>query len=111
MIGQFTALGPRYFGSNEGWKQIEPIFGVSRDSEPSHKAFQQKYTLPFPLVADTSGAVQKAYRVPDSIWGKTKRVSFLVGPDGKIARVFPDVDPGVHAKELLGIIATLKGGK
>jgi len=87
------------------------IFGVSRDSEPSHKAFQQKYTLPFPLVADTSGAVQKAYHVPDSIWGKTKRVSFLIGPDGKIARVFPDVDPGVHAKELLAIIATLKGGK
>src|SRR5262245_16206578 len=85
------------------------IVGVSRDSEPSHKAFQQKYTLPFPLVADTSGAVQKAYRVPDSIWGKTKRVSFLVGPDGKIARVFPDVDPGVHAKELLGIISKLKG--
>ena len=87
------------------------IFGVSRDSEPSHKAFQQKYTLPFPLVADTSGAVQKAYRVPDTLWGSTKRVSFLVGPDGKIARVFPDVDPGVHAKDLLAIITSLKGAK
>jgi peroxiredoxin Q/BCP len=87
------------------------IFGVSRDSEPSHKAFQQKYTLPFPLVADTSGAVQKAYRVPNSVWGSTKRVSFLVAPDGKIVRVFPDVDPGVHAKEMLGVITTLKGGK
>jgi len=87
------------------------IFGVSRDGEPSHKAFQQKYTLPFPLVPDTSGAVQKAYRVPSNIWGGTKRVSFLVGPDGKIAKVFPDVDPGVHAKELLGVIASLKGAK
>jgi len=87
------------------------IFGVSRDAEPSHKAFQQKYTLPFPLVADTSGAVQKAYHVSDSIWGRTKRVSFLVGPDGKIARVFPDVDPGVHAKELLGVIASLKAAR
>jgi peroxiredoxin Q/BCP len=85
------------------------IFGVSRDAEPSHKAFQQKYTLPFPLVADTSGAVQKAYHVPSTVWGGSKRVSFLVGPDGKIARVFPDVDPGVHAKEMLGVIATLKG--
>ena len=87
------------------------IFGVSRDAEASHKAFMQKYTLPFPLVADTSGAVQKAYHVPSNIWGGTKRVSFLIGPDGKIARVFPDVDPGVHAKELLGIIATLKAAK
>jgi peroxiredoxin Q/BCP len=87
------------------------IFGVSRDAEPSHKAFQQKYTLPFPLVADTSGAVQKAYHVPNSVWGTTKRVSFLIGPDGKIARVFPDVDPGVHAKDLLNIITSLKAGK
>ena len=55
--------------------------------------------------------MQKAYHVPRPIWGGTKRVSFLVGPDGKIARVFPDVDPGVHAKELLGIIASLKGAK
>jgi len=84
------------------------IFGVSRDPEPSHKAFQQKYTLPFPLVADTSGAVQKAYHVPSNMWGGTKRVSFLVGPDGKIAKVFPDVDPGVHAKELLAVIGALK---
>ena len=85
------------------------IFAVSRDSEPSHKAFREKYTLPFPLVADTSGAVQRAYRVPNRVWGIAARVTFLVGPDGKIARVFPDVDPGVNAKELLGIIATLKG--
>ena len=83
------------------------IFGVSRDPEPSHKAFMQKYTLPFPLVADPSGAVQKAYRVPSTIWGASKRVSFLVGPDGKIARVYPDVDPGVHAKELLAAITAL----
>ena len=87
------------------------IFGVSRDPEPSHKAFMAKYTLPFPLVADTSGAVQKAYHVPSNIWGGSKRVSFLIAPDGKVVRVFPDVDPGVHAKELLGIISSLKGAK
>ena len=87
------------------------IFGVSRDPEPSHKAFMAKYALPFPLVADTSGAVQKAYHVPSNLWGGTKRVSFLIGPDGKVARVFPDVDPGVHAKELLGIISSSKGAK
>jgi thioredoxin-dependent peroxiredoxin len=83
------------------------IFGVSRDPEPSHKAFMQKYTLPFPLVADPSGAVQRAYRVPSTIWGGSKRVTFLVGTDGRIARVYPDVDPGVHAKELLAAIASL----
>jgi peroxiredoxin Q/BCP len=87
------------------------IFGVSRDPTPSHLAFMKKYTLPFPLVPDPSGAVQKAYRVPSLSEGIAARVSFLIAPDGKVARVFPDVDPGVHAKELLGVIASLKGGK
>ena len=85
------------------------IFGVSRDSESSHLAFMKKYTLPFPLVPDPSGAVQKAYRVPSLFPGIAARVSFLVGPDGNIARVFPDVDPGPHATELLGVIAALEG--
>jgi peroxiredoxin Q/BCP len=87
------------------------IFGVSRDPAPSHLAFMKKYTLPFPLVPDPSGAVQKAYRVPSLHEGIAARVSFLIGPDGKVARVFPDVDPGVHARELLGVIASLRGGK
>jgi len=53
--------------------------------------------------------VQRAYRVPDGFPGVAKRVSFLVGPDGKIARVWPDVDPGVHATDVLGAIDALKG--
>jgi peroxiredoxin Q/BCP len=85
------------------------IFGVSRDSEDSHRAFRDKYSLPFPMVADTSGAVQRAYHVPDGFPGVAKRVSFLVGPDGKIARVWPDVDPGVHATDVLAAIDALKG--
>jgi thioredoxin-dependent peroxiredoxin len=84
------------------------IFGVSRDSEESHRAFREKYRLPFPMVADTSGAVQRAYHVPDGFPGVAKRVSFLIGPDGKIARVWPDVDPGVHAGDVLGTIEALK---
>lgn len=84
-----------------------PIYGVSRDSEESHRAFQDKYKLPFALVADPSGDVQRAYHVPGA--GVAKRVSFLVGPDGKIVRVWPNVDPGVHASEVLAAIAALKG--
>ena len=87
------------------------LFGVSRDSEDSHRAFRDKYKLPFPMVADTSGAVQRAYHVPDGFPGVAKRVSFLVGPDGKIARVWPDVDPGVHATDVLGAIDALNPKK
>jgi peroxiredoxin Q/BCP len=81
------------------------IFGVSRDDEASHKAFRDKYKLPFVLVADGSKAAQHAYHVPGLL--VASRVSFLVGPDGKIARVWPKVDPVVHASEVLGAVTAL----
>jgi peroxiredoxin Q/BCP len=72
------------------------IFGVSRDSEQSHAAFRAKHALPFPLVSDQDGKVAQAYGVSSTL-GHASRVTFLVGADGKVARVWPDVDPGVHA--------------
>jgi peroxiredoxin Q/BCP len=83
------------------------IFGVSRDSEASHAEFRKKHELPFPLVADESGAVQTAYGVPSRL-GKAARVSFLVDGGGRIARVWPDVDPGVHADEVLAAAQELQ---
>ena len=76
------------------------IFGVSRDSAESHREFQQHHALPFALAADESGVVQKAYGVPSKL-GHAARVTFLVGRDGRVVRVFPDVDPAVHANEVL----------
>ncbi|HVV50756.1 MAG TPA: peroxiredoxin [Polyangia bacterium] len=86
------------------------IFAVSRDTDASHKGFRAHYHLPFPMVADTSGAVQKAYGVPSVAPGIdiAARVTFLIGPDGKIARVWPKVDPVVNAKEVLGAVAELR---
>jgi len=83
------------------------IFGVSRDDESSHTAFRDKYSLPFPLVADPSGTVQRSYGVPNRIPGLASRVTFLVAADGSIAKVWPDVDPAVHADEVLAAIAKL----
>ncbi|HEX5101589.1 MAG TPA: peroxiredoxin [Polyangiaceae bacterium] len=82
------------------------IFGVSRDSAESHDEFQTKHALPFPLVADENGALSRAYGV-SSTFGLDSRVTFLVGVDGRIAHVWPDVDPGVHAKE---VIAAARAG-
>ena len=76
------------------------IFGVSADSPESHAKFIAEHHLPFPLVSDESGEVAKGYGVPKRIFGYL-RISFLVGADGKIAQVWPDVDPGVHATEVL----------
>ena len=82
------------------------IFGVSRDSEESHAEFRAKHALPFPLVSDEDGAVSQAYGV-SSTMGLAARVSFLIGPDGRVARVWPDVDPGVHAKEVLAAVRSM----
>ena len=79
------------------------IFGVSRDSQQRHTQFRADHQLPFPLVADEDGSVSRAYGVP-SLLGMTSRVTFLVGKDGKVLRVWPNVDPGVHAEELLAAI-------
>jgi peroxiredoxin Q/BCP len=91
----------------DAWRRYEKkgvvIFGVSRDSDDSHREFRSHNSLPFPLVADENGSIDRAYGVP-SFLGMSKRVTFLVGPDGKIAHVWPDVDPGVHADDVLGAV-------
>jgi peroxiredoxin Q/BCP len=79
------------------------VFGVSRDSKQSHAAFRNSHQLPFSLVADEDGAVTQAYGVSSTL-GMSSRVTFLIGADGKVSRVWPDVDPGVHAKEVLAAI-------
>jgi peroxiredoxin Q/BCP len=82
------------------------IFGVSGDSQGSHEHFRQKHALPFTLVADESGRVERAYGV-SSLFGLASRVTFLIGADDKVARVWPEVDPGVHAAEVLAAADTL----
>jgi thioredoxin-dependent peroxiredoxin len=87
-------------------KQNVKIVGVSQDSEASHAQFRNKYKLPFLLAADTDGSITKAYGV-GSTMGMSARVSFLVDREGKIAQSWPDVDPGVHAQEVLAAAAKL----
>ena len=86
------------------------IFGVSRDSEKRHMAFRRDHKLPFPLVSDESGAAQKAYGVPTRYMILAARVTFLVDRDGRIAHVWPDVDPGVHVDEVLAAVKALGPG-
>jgi peroxiredoxin Q/BCP len=82
------------------------VFGVSSDDVDSHRAFAAEHQLPFPLLADTEAHIADAYGVPH-MGGFMQRVTFLIGADGKVARVFPSVDPGVHADEVLAAIAAL----
>jgi peroxiredoxin Q/BCP len=84
------------------------IFAVSRDSTASHRSFRDHHKLPFAMAADESGRVQQSYGVP-SRFGMASRVTFLVGRDGKIARVYPEVNPALHADEVLAAVKQLGG--
>lgn len=80
------------------------VFGVSTQDAESHVAFIEKFELPFDLVVDADGEVAEAFRVPLNR-GMAARQTFLIDATGKIKRVWLDVDPGGHAKELLAAIA------
>ena len=83
------------------------VLGVSVDSVKSHGKFAEKYQLPFTLLADEKKEVVRRY----GVWGKKKfmgreyegtlRTSFLIDPKGKIAKIYKDVNPAVHAEEVV----------
>jgi len=91
------------------------LFGISPDSVASHQKFRDKYSLPFPLLADTGHAVSEAYGVwgPKTFMGReymgVDRATFIVAPDGNVARVFPKVTPAGHALQILNALRELKG--
>jgi len=82
------------------------ILGVSIDSEKSHKKFENKYTLPFPLLADTEKDIVNKY----GVWGEkmmygrkymgTFRVTFLINEQGKIDHIIEKVDTKDHAAQI-----------
>ena len=75
------------------------VVGVSMDSEASHKAFKEKYGLPFTLVADSDGAVTKAYDVDGG--GYSKRVTYIINGAGIIEKVFETIKTQTHAQDIL----------
>jgi peroxiredoxin Q/BCP len=77
------------------------VFGISRDTAEKHAKFRAHHQLPFALVADNAGTVQAAYGVPNKLPGIAARVTFLIGRDGKIARIWPNVDPVLNVTEVL----------
>lgn len=91
-----------------GFKRLDVIVvGVSTDSVKSHKSFVEKYNLPFALLSDENKEVVKLY----GVWGKKKfmgreyngtfRTSFLINPKGKIEKIYKNVKPAEHSKEVL----------
>lgn len=84
------------------------LLGVSLDDIKSHQAFAAKYHLPFPLLSDPDGEVAKRYGSLFKLWPLkfAKRHSFIIDPEGRVARVYRDVDPATHSDE---VISDLEG--
>jgi peroxiredoxin len=83
------------------------IVGVSKDSVASHKKFTDSCGLNFPLISDTDGELCQSYGtwVEKSMFGKKymgiARTTFLIDPNGKIEKIWPDVSVLGHAQEVL----------
>ena len=90
------------------------VFGVSNDTVDSHQSFSEEFKLPFPLLADTNKEIIEPYQA----WGEREllgkisegviRISYLINPEGKVAKVYPQVNPAKHAQEVLEDIHTFK---
>ena len=88
--------------------------GASADSVESHRKFKEKYDLPYPLIADSDHSIAESYGVwqKKSMFGKKymgiARTTFLIAPDGRIARVFEKVNPLGHAADIAAEIEALR---
>lgn len=88
------------------------IVGVSSDSEASHKKFIAAHDLPFPLIADPDHRLQEQMGVwgEKSMYGRkymgTFRTTFLIGPDGRITRIFgpKEIKTKIHADQILAVL-------
>ena len=86
------------------------ILGVSLDSAESHDKFAKKFSLPFPLLADTEGSVAKEY---GALWKLgpiryARRQTFIIDPQGRIAKIYRKVDAATHSQEVIKDLKVLQ---
>jgi peroxiredoxin Q/BCP len=82
------------------------VVGISSDSVASHKAFAEKYNLPFTLLADTGGSVRKEWGVGRTLGLIPGRVTYVIDPEGVVKRRFSSqFSPKKHIDEALAVIS------
>jgi thioredoxin-dependent peroxiredoxin len=82
------------------------ILGISFDGIEANRKFAEKYQFNFPLLCDVEKKIGLAYGATDSVdRDAPKRMSFLIGADGKIEKVWPKVSAGAHPGEVLASLA------
>ena len=104
-------------GIRDAWGEFEAagavVLGVSPDTVTKHAKFREKFDLPFPLLADADHAVSELYGVwkEKTRYGRTYmgivRSTFVIDPDGVVAKVMPNVKPATHADDVLAVLKRL----
>lgn len=86
------------------------VVGISLDDVKSHAEFAAKYHVPFPLLSDADQKTAVEYGVLTSMMGKhyAKRTTFLIDPQGRIAKIYRDVDPEKNSAQVLDDLSRLK---
>ena len=93
------------------------VLGVSPDDTASHVRFKEKYELPFTLLADPDHTVAEEYGAwgEKTRYGRTSvgiiRSTFVIGPDGTVAKAMRNVTPATHADDVLAVLASDGGGR
>lgn len=98
-------------GIRDSWDEFEAagvaVVGVSFDSEQSHRHFRKRHRLPFALAADTDRAIAAAFgvyqarRLSHRMLPFARRVAFLIDKNGRVAQVYPRVNPAHQARQVL----------
>ncbi len=78
------------------------VIGISSDGVESHAKFAEKYQLPFILLSDSKKNVQRLFKLPKILFGLyTKRITFVINKEGKVAYIHDNFRPDSHIKEAL----------
>ena len=83
------------------------MFGVSYDSPQTNRAFAERHHLPFLLLSDSDRTLARAVGAAIPLLPFPKRISYLIGADGRVLRAYPKVSPATHAEEVLEDVRAL----
>ncbi len=89
---------------------IDQLKEINTDKIESHKNFQTKHNLPFPLLSDTDGLISKKYFALFNLLfiNFSKRRSFIVDPQGVVKRIYKTVNPAIHSTEIISDLQLLQ---
>jgi len=99
----------------DSWSDVEKaglaVFGVSYDTPEDNAAFAAKYHLPFLLLSDSKKELAEQVGAARALLPVPKRISYLVGRDGRVLKAYPSVRPAEHAQEVLADFRQLDGSR